>query len=720
MGKEIYNFEKTGVFRDVVNIELFNTIISFVLNASHADLESASANRILQHIWYEKMDPEKLQTDYGIRYLGELLERYDERVSATAQNMRATISALALLHSIAPESMFVGRQKQNFIRRAKAQADGDFYITCALAIVDGHPGDIALLHKFLEKADTSEKLVFLLSMTIDKETVFEPALPVINILFGTGRTLDPLCNSGIYAWLIRQFYPMVDKRRKKDAAIMKAFCKLPTINAKPDNGVYQLMKGEGYSHEEIVYLNFTLIIDRPRPQSLYSDSITVEKIAMEFVKVYLNSNKTFSDDTYKLILSVINFYKEFYIKINGYKGILDAISNEFRICNPVTFKWMSEMYAGRWFMTFDIMDKDWDVLYELLGTEKYLEAFDSLISMSKKVKLDAAFVRYKEVTGSSFLSSFEDYNGSRHSEFLLLMRSGHITFNDGFITEIIDGNLKNLKEGIGKHVKNYCINMKHKHSFLFWKHIYDNYGIQALNDTIEMRDICDYYQKLNIDLKFLSKSQQRELIHWADDYVFTAKISSYKEFILQLLGNYYVRESGLIRAEELRRMYLLFRELDSDDLKSHHHMACMTEEERSEMEHREQENAALERMKWVEQQKAAICQRFQTDYDGSIESLKDLLEAYIDKRTVDDYNPSALASELAMEIILKKIDTEFHMRQSEAADLLNVLSMLVSSNTIGIMAMKDIISRVEERTEDVAYAEQAESHFDTGTKKNQV
>lgn len=76
-----------------------------------------------------------MQEEYSFLYLGELLERYEERFGMTPQDRRAIALALGYTTSIATDGMFVGSQRADFIQSVRRNAPGDIYLTGALYLL---------------------------------------------------------------------------------------------------------------------------------------------------------------------------------------------------------------------------------------------------------------------------------------------------------------------------------------------------------------------------------------------------------------------------------------------------------------------------------------------------------------------------------------------------------------------------------------------------------
>ncbi|MCL2619645.1 MAG: hypothetical protein FWD97_01760 [Defluviitaleaceae bacterium] len=107
-----------SAFNNQVNIELFNDVVEFIAATASAD----NSMTILRHLkatnlWYTQTHDENIRHKYGFRYFGELLERYEERFGSDIADIRAIALAMAYSKDMLSDDMFVGRQKDDFIRR---------------------------------------------------------------------------------------------------------------------------------------------------------------------------------------------------------------------------------------------------------------------------------------------------------------------------------------------------------------------------------------------------------------------------------------------------------------------------------------------------------------------------------------------------------------------------------------------------------------------------
>ena len=117
-----------AVYESVINLPLLNDIIAFVRDTSKADSSKRTVLRRSCIFLDHDANGSAFQEKYGFLYLGELLERYEERFGMSIQDFRAIALALGYTRDMADDSMFIGPQRRNFLRQLMSKAkDGDVY-----------------------------------------------------------------------------------------------------------------------------------------------------------------------------------------------------------------------------------------------------------------------------------------------------------------------------------------------------------------------------------------------------------------------------------------------------------------------------------------------------------------------------------------------------------------------------------------------------------------
>lgn len=158
-----------------------------------------------ESLWFERLKETSIPQEFGFQYLGELLERYEERFGNDIRDTRAIALALGNCRELLTDRMFVGRQKSDFVKKIAALSSTDVYLQGALCLLyEGEPFGASFRNRLLEAAPGStEDAVFLLSILPGEFERFKPALLR---LLGKERTLSVNGNICVYAWLIQYLY----------------------------------------------------------------------------------------------------------------------------------------------------------------------------------------------------------------------------------------------------------------------------------------------------------------------------------------------------------------------------------------------------------------------------------------------------------------------------------------------------------------------------------
>jgi hypothetical protein len=83
-----------------------------------------------------------------LRYPGEVLERFEEKLGDDVQVFRALALALGNTCAIQSDNMFVGNQRGAFLQKLRRSAGEDVYLQGALYLLET---DAAQRHALLEK-----------------------------------------------------------------------------------------------------------------------------------------------------------------------------------------------------------------------------------------------------------------------------------------------------------------------------------------------------------------------------------------------------------------------------------------------------------------------------------------------------------------------------------------------------------------------------------------
>ena len=119
MNKSKINIEMMQAYKNIINIELFNMLVSFIIETTKIDCNDFINKLKHKNIWFKKISNNNIQEKYGFKYLGELLERYEQRIGTDIKDIRAISLALAYSKEFITDDMITGTQLVDFIKRIK-------------------------------------------------------------------------------------------------------------------------------------------------------------------------------------------------------------------------------------------------------------------------------------------------------------------------------------------------------------------------------------------------------------------------------------------------------------------------------------------------------------------------------------------------------------------------------------------------------------------------
>ena len=181
-------------YEEQVNLLLFDNIVRFVI--SSVDFPTYS---LLQRIIFpiNVASKNSMQKDYGFLYLGELLERYEERFGMSDADFRAIALALGYLSYLVTDDMVVGTQKTIFLRQLERRAaSGDIYLSGALYLLhEGQRGAVSYRQVADRQYEKLEDLIFVLSIAPDFEEAFCHLKPQLLELLTSKRNIQLFGNT---------------------------------------------------------------------------------------------------------------------------------------------------------------------------------------------------------------------------------------------------------------------------------------------------------------------------------------------------------------------------------------------------------------------------------------------------------------------------------------------------------------------------------------------
>lgn len=281
-------------FAGKINLTLLNDIIAFVREASDADNARKRAVQQECIFLHGNTGGGALQEKYGFLYLGELLERYETRFGLPMQDLRAIALGLAYTRDLVSDSMFVGAQREDFLRRVRREAEDDLYLAGALYLLNrGLDGTAIWEDRLLGIHDSTEDQIFSLSLLPSAGPAFQRCSPQLLRLLGPDRTMPVLGNMRTLAWLFGWLQSAVKKAKGRNMALFRALATLPSAFVKKDCKHHAVLLEQGYSSFEIAYANMMAVLLQTPGDVLRQDSITAQKIAVELFREILAHKEPF-------------------------------------------------------------------------------------------------------------------------------------------------------------------------------------------------------------------------------------------------------------------------------------------------------------------------------------------------------------------------------------------------------------------------------------------
>ena len=694
-------------YRSAVNLPLLNDIIAFIRDASEASPGKRAALRRNCVFLDASAFGGAFQEKYGFLYLGELLERYEERFGMSARDFRAIALALAYAKDLTDDSMFVGPQRRNFLQRVKSGADGDIYLTGALYLLEENP---ELESKLTEGPASTEELIFAVSLLQNHKEAFQRFKPRLLELLGPRRTMPVIGGMKAMAWLISWLAPQTKTMRGKDTALFRALTALPASHVKPEGRSHEILLSHGYTLLEIAYANIMAVLFQASPDALPQKSIAAQKIAVSLFRELFASEAALSPEGYQQLSEIYSLYARFKPKCCGCDTMLEALKGGPRIQTADTMLWfvrygdMSHPVLDG----FDILDTKWDKLASSMEPEKYLPLFERTLTES----LDAAGIqsrieRYDALTGTSYLSKY--YGDSYRNCFDLLVRRNIFDLWTCFQNSLDEaGNIKWSR--MLNHIRHNLNGLQTIQSFEFYRKFMDAYGVAGLErffgyDRRDFFSSCTVQSgsrydnqsaiRLNIQRPFLDEDGQRQLLSWLEAYVYYYKPDKYLPFAAAILQD--DAASALYETVELRE---LFDAIVAQPSLSYN---CVSELKRRYW-------TAEEQQADIKAQAAASLEEEKRQQQAKIQELRDAYDALPDKnfasaaKYLDSYRFYSDKSLWTCRIVREHLDNlltscGYTLDGKDASKFLSICASLIRFGAMTFLEAQSYISRLKERVE---------------------
>jgi len=644
-----------------------------------------------------------IQEMYNIMYLGELLERYKERGLTDKRDLRALALGLSLTKDFHTDLMFVGNQKNDFLVELGRESSNDILLLGSLYLLCDVEAEKEAIYKTLHQTENLDILDAFYLLYLDEliASDFVGFSEKLTNSLSSKRNLNVYENSYLYEWLIKTYAKEIRLSRKRDMRFYKALLSLGTKFVTQETGEYGLLIQNGYSAEEIAYLNYRMagIYFRGERQ-IHSGTMLHEKISTRFIVAFIESADMVSSEVYDEMRTVLSDYKEFPIKCYGEEGIFGVLNYEFRPKYKTIqmyhflFENYQEMFTGDFFIVeyLNLPDKWYEYLVNA-GTEINLSILiKQLMGLSfedKEIAL-SYIKKFESLINIDFMKVFLQNLQFYHLVFELLVSWKVINLN-AYITNIDEVD-RELKKAIVAYVKK----THTKEAFCFTREFIERYDLNKYEKFIESKFFESYcgwrYESLDFDRSFLSQEEKIMLFNWIEESVYRKDTCDYDKFVAGLLEYEHI---GNYMDEESRRKLLKLLEVSPDNISPHKMIHLknlyMTDEERERIiaeESREREDKEAEKKIHYILKIVNIVSEHLLDND-TLPTIKDLLHrVWAD---VDKDNILYLFASL-----YKKIGSIGFLNEADYPDILIISGELMKYGYLDMNAVNELLTSVRQ------------------------
>ena len=629
-----------SAYQEVIDLTLYHAFVELIVQTAQDD-EARILYRQLKtrQIWQKDQNVSGYFETYNLRYPGEVLERFEEKLGADMRILRALALALGYTRQCQADTMFVGNQRNDFIQKLRRTAGTDVYLQGALYLLETDaPQRRARLDELAarEYARTEEAL-FVLSLFDDPEAGYQAMRPQLTRLFGPDRTLSLEWDFGVLEWFIRFYAEEAKRYRGKTDLVVRTLLKLPYMNMKPDSREFSILLTAGYSMEEITLANSLAVWADRIPGRLSSKGITAEKIAAACVRMLLNCPDGQPEEIYAYIGWLFLVYQKFEVKYEGYQDLWAAIQTGLAPTAPRTILWMNQEIKKQFPYRFDVFDPRYDILASGLSKGEYAELFtEQMLRSRAAIPLRRWLTRYQALTGAEYIEYFNERHWHTLRSFALLVERKEIDLWQFFEQHKEDGTRAHPLELL----QEYALKISSWRCFRFAQKLFSQYTFSQLQEIFgdnfyfhqKFVKKESYYNKkvqsFSMVRPFLTAEQHRQLYDWIDASLFQTEPEYYDSFVLCAL-----------KAPVIQRIYdkpllaSVLRQLLTHDACGGYEVNQLKERfySKEEMEAdrkatAEQEEQEKERQ-W--QQQVMKCQeKLASCYNGSAESLIQFMHGY--------------------------------------------------------------------------------------------
>lgn len=707
------------IYEEVFDFKLVRQMRRLIFEVCDRKDKTSLYNERKQYslLWIEE-ETEGMEDAYGLRYPGEVLERYAEKIGDSAKVARSLALAMTEMKSFLVQGMFIGNQYGVFMKKIWNMSAKDLYLLGACYILEESPEKKLKLRSGLMERGGYElaELVYLLYLFQDDEAAWDGWKHELSRLLGSDRKIDIYGNEDLYAWTVRYCADRFKGYRKNDLHFLRGLCRLHSANANGKDTVKKWMSEGGYSEEDVLYLNLVLPERVNRHDSMSVHSITAERLAVEACLLFLNGTKERPEPVYDLCRKLMERYRKYEVKLNGNRGIFGSLQGLIKVesigAYMALFPFKENPDVEQNSLYINLLEPKWDALKDLLTEQEYQQQVCRTLAEMEYTgeELRRCLAHYQELTGEDLRQIFW-----KSSWYPLSVLFGKLASNGEMDTlQIIKEYLEDYKTLLGgerkekwndmlSNIEEYAFSLENRDSFEIIQYVDQKCGIEKLDNIFNTCNIVEscfnmqgsgrYFGELWIIRSQFSAEENRKLLQLAEKYVYKKNPAYYDSFIYALLSEH--KHDILIDEKDRSDCagILMDSMADADCRKEHLREIYYTEQEMEEYRIRKQmqkEQKEEEKRERIRQEEKQEFDQFLLEHAGNIlESLDDFLWA--------KYGFSEkIAADLVKNYLLGQYGHEsVPLSQQGTMDYLNVLKMLYDRYSITLEELKTLVNHME-------------------------
>lgn len=705
-------------FEEILDLQLFYQVQDMLFRI----VEIAPKDIRSKLLFGQKKPEKRIEDQYSLCYPGEVLERYMEKCGEGELVLRAVSLAFADQKDILTSDMFIGSQRETFLRKLRNFIGVDLYVSGALYLLSDNDRERENVKKAMigYNFSSTQEVLYALAVFQNEPSTCEVLYAVTSKFLGKNRTISVYENESIFVWFVDTFEKQIVASRKRDAGIFKSLRDLIFHHVKADTRSNLRLHENGYSDQEIVYLNMTMPPISKSYNHLTVNSIVMERVVAAGCQCILNAE--FVENVYllELCLKMMRSYLDFPVKLEGYVGLKELLSCKISMSSVDTFCFLyyhrSEVHLpNEWFLIDLLADCRWDELANRFQLVEYRKLFTECLLEKGQDNLTLWLDHYEKLTGERYENIFWTENDYLvKMTFSELVRQGACDIVQLFRQYMSD------KTTFADYQKKWTIMLHHMQEvgralnnheiFRLWEEIDSECGILHLDEfmgregLLELAvnngytlDVQHYGRRSSFwkGLDFLSKEESVKLFSWTEEYLYKRKPYRYNEFLCKFLEK---KAQDLLSASEGRALFdavidtLALNNRDADNLRKcfYDQQEWKNYQEKKEEEKHKQENE--ERRIKIEKWQKAMNNAFAS---VSMESQKcDVLYNILKELKYEDRT----FKRECIEILLPRLQTSKICAEITAmVTLIRELSLLLENNLLDWSSFTQIIMNMEVR-----------------------